>query len=279
MKFEVTSLEQGMKLLPFLRKHCGDISSVKGLKRAIDTKGCRINGRLETISTRLLKKGDRIELELAEKIEKPLLLFEDEEICIYNKPPHLASEDVGGKLVHRLDKETSGALIVAKTEAARKKMVDLFLKRAVKKQYLAIVDGIVLKKEGKIVSTLVEKRTPSGQIYSHSARGGKEAITHWRCLGTGEKASLILCEPITGRTHQIRVHMKEMGHPILGDMHYAKKLVSKLPARRHLLHAWKIAFEEIEAVAPLPEDFLEALRMTHLIEFLDKEEKNRRRNK
>lgn len=256
-----------MKLLPFLRKRCGDISSVKGLKRAIDSKCVRVNGRIEIFSTHALRKGDRVEISLPKKIGKPFVLYENERLLIYDKPAGVVSEEKNfrGKLVHRLDKETSGILVSAKTEEARLEMIELFAQKKVHKTYLALVDGQVAKKEGRIVSNLVERKSPTGQIHAHSALKGKEAITLWKCLGVGKNASLLQCEPITGRTHQIRVHLKEMGHPVLGDIHYAKRFICSLRTTRHMLHAWKIAFDGIEVEAAIPEDFLEALKELGLL--------------
>ncbi|MFS8563260.1 MAG: hypothetical protein LVR00_02585 [Rhabdochlamydiaceae bacterium] len=107
-----------MRLLAFLRKHCSEHSSVKGLKRAVESKGCKINGRVETFSTRILSAQDIVQLEIAPKEKKsPLVfLYEDADIIICDKPSGLVCEakNFPAKLVHRLDKETSGALILAK---------------------------------------------------------------------------------------------------------------------------------------------------------------------
>lgn len=265
-------------------KRCTGAPSVKALKRAIDGKRCKVNGRIETFSTHPLSKGDRIEIEIREAEPLSLsLLYEDEAIIVCNKPAGMVSEgrNFPAKPVHRLDKETSGALILAKTEVIRQKMIRLFAQHKVKKEYLAIVDGAVLKKEGKIVSHLAKRHSYEGQTIYASAPQGEEAITHWKSLGVGKKESLLLCELITGRTHQLRVHMKEMGHPILGDTQYAKKFSSPLSVHRQMLHAYRISFphpetgEKIESTAPLPNDFLEALEsidMAHLIQLLGEKE-------
>jgi len=283
-RFEVTAHESGMKLLAFLRERWPSAPSVKALKRAIDGKRCTINGRIETFSTHALSKGDRVEIELIETQQLTLtILYEDDAIVVCNKPAGMLSDNRNfpAKLVHRLDKETSGVLILAKTESVCDKMIEAFAQRRVKKEYLAIVDGAVLKKEGKIVSRLAKKHSYEGQTIYASALQGEEAITHWKCLGVGKKESLLLCEPVTGRTHQLRVHLKEMGHPILGDTQYAKKFSSPLSVHRQMLHAYRISFphpetsQKIEVMAPLPDDFLEALEtigMAHLVELLGEKE-------
>ena len=281
-RFEVLKHEQGMNLLPFLRDRWPSAPSVKALKRAIDNKRCTINGRVETFSTHSLSKGDRIEIELID--EKPKMvtaLYEDDAIIVCNKPSGIVSDvkNFSAQLVHRLDKETSGVLVLAKTELVWLKMVELFTTHQVKKEYLAIVDGAVLKKEGKIENRLAKRHQYEGQTIYASSMKGETAITHWKCLGIGNKASIVLCEPLTGRTHQLRVHLKGMGHPILGDSQYAKKFTCPMAVHRHMLHALKIVFphpltrQTIEASAPIPEDFwevLEALGMAHLVEFLSK---------
>ncbi len=291
-RFQVSSREAGMRLLAFLRKHCSDQSSVKGLKRAVESKGCKINGRVETFSTRVLAAGDVVQLEIAPKEKRAHLefLYEDKDLIICNKPVGVVCEQKNfpAKLVHRLDKETSGVLILAKREEVYKKMVTLFSEKKVKKQYLALVDGEVGKKEGKIENRLAKQHAYQGQTIYGSAKQGESAITLWKCLGKGKHVSLLLCEPITGRTHQLRVHFKEMGHPILGDYQYGKIFKSQLHPKRHLLHALKISFphpqthKPVEVVAPLAEDFLKALEavsMAHLAKLFDQKKQQDSRDK
>lgn len=274
MKFRVSAQEEGMKLLYFLREHCEGAVSVKALKRAIDGKKCRINGRVETFSTHPLKAGDIVEIALATGAPKTSLriLFEDDELCICEKPAGLTCtpENFPALLVHRLDKETSGVLILAKTEAMRQKMVALFAEKALYKAYLALVDGSITKSEGTITTRLAKKHTYQGQTIYGSAAKGQLATTNWTLLQATKKASLLLCEPVTGRTHQIRVHMKEMGHPLLGDTQYAKRFSCPYPAPRVFLHAYRVRFthpttgEEVEVSSTPPEDFLLALEELNL---------------
>lgn len=281
MKWEVSSKEAGMTLLAFLRDNVKEAPSVKSLKRAIESKCCKVNGRVEYFSTHILKRGDRIEIDvLGLEIKSPLhilILYEDEELLICDKPAGIVSEDkvfndyfrqYRGKLhlVHRLDKETSGVIILAKTVPMRDKMTELFAQREMQKAYLALVDGIVKKSEGKVENFLTKKHSYQGQaIYGSSPLGkGRKAITYWKCLKQGEKASLLLCEPETGRTHQLRAHLTEIGHPILGDYQYAKKFSCPFPAKRHLLHAYSVRFmhptlnQELYIKTEPPADFLEA---------------------
>ncbi len=171
------------------------------------------------------------------------------------------------ELVHRLDKETSGALVLAKTAAAKKKMIALFKERLVSKVYLALVDGAVAKAEGTIDNYLGKKHSYEGQtVYgSVEEKRGQRAITHWRVHKRGKSATLLSCEPYTGRTHQLRAHLSGMGHPILGDAQYSKKFICHLRPKRNLLHAYTVAFKHpttgkpIKATAPIPLDFKQAL--------------------
>ena len=286
MTFTVVSSEEGMTLLSFLRHHCPDAPSVKAIKRAIDGKCCRVNGRTETFSSHPLKKGDRVRFDLSgissqAELQKPTLkiLFEDEVLLICNKPAGMVSENrsinqallqYSNKLllVHRLDKETSGVLIIAKEAAIKEKMIALFKDHEVRKLYLALVDGPVKKEKGKIDNYLGKKGSYQGQtIYGKvDPQKGQHAVTLWKCFKKAKAATLLLAEPVTGRTHQLRVHFSQMGHPILGDVQYGKTFTCHLNPKRHLLHAYSIRFihplnkKEIEVIAPIPSDFKEALQ-------------------
>jgi 23S rRNA-/tRNA-specific pseudouridylate synthase len=156
-QFKVSSREKGQRLLAFLREKCPDAPSVKALKRSIEGKLCRINGKIETFSTHILKVGDTVEIEIdrdAPARFKPLLLWEDEALAAYDKPAGVVCEPKAfpGKLVHRLDKETSGVVLVAKNEKMLEQMIELFRKKRVQKEYLAVVDGLVRDKNKRITS-------------------------------------------------------------------------------------------------------------------------------
>jgi 23S rRNA-/tRNA-specific pseudouridylate synthase len=270
-RFKVAEKEKGMTLLAFLREKCPEAPSVKALKRAIEAKRCTINGRVETFSTHKLKAGDEISLEIdleKQSIQKPVLLWEDESLIAFNKPAGVVSDpkNFKGYLVHRLDKETSGVILVAKSKPILDKMIELFRQKKVGKTYLAIVDGTVRNAKGTIISHLAPKHTYQGQTLYGSSSKGELAETQWLRVRQGPKAALVECHPITGRTHQIRVHMKEAGHPIVGDYQYSKNFKCGYRAARHLLHASEISFphpltnEIITIEAPLPDDFSQAIK-------------------
>ncbi|KAG6559772.1 RNA pseudouridylate synthase [Candidatus Rhabdochlamydia oedothoracis] len=276
---------KGMSLLAFLRLQCTDIS-VKSLKSAIDTKLCTVNGIVERFSTHPLKIGDVVILYQPQTLHPKHLeiLYQDEHLLICNKPAMLISDMRSLQpllkdrwlLGHRLDKETSGALIFVKNKLILQKLIALFKEHSVEKFYLALVDGQVLQEERKIDKPIAKLKNYQGQsLYGVATKpGAKRAVTLWRCLKRSKTASLLLCQPMTGRTHQLRVHLSYMGYPILGDTLYAKHFFCRTSVIRHLLHAYILRFPNpishqiITVKAKIPEDFkecLKELKMTHAI--------------
>ena len=246
--------------------------SVKAIKRAIDAKQCTINGRVELFSTHRVRTGDRVEimLSVAKSDLRAPILFEDAELIAYDKPAGKTSESFEGYfLVHRLDKETSGVILFAKTPQMRDLLIALFSSRKMDKEYLAICDGKIAQKKWVCDDFLGKKAAyEGGSLYGKVPKEkGKRAITHFELLTSCETASYVRAKPITGRTHQVRVHLKERGHPILGDWQYGKQFKSLLHPKRHLLHAHQLSFthpltkEKLKICAPLPKDFLEAQKV------------------
>jgi 23S rRNA-/tRNA-specific pseudouridylate synthase len=143
----------------------------------------------------------------------------------------------------------------------------MFKQRAVKKQYHALVDGKVKGDRGTIDNALGKICSYQGQsVWGEVPPGqGLPARTDWEVVARGADATLLLCRPMTGRTHQIRVHLSGMGHPILGDSQYGKTFTCAFRPQRCMLHASELAFEhpvtgkEIAIHSPLPEDFKEAI--------------------
>jgi 23S rRNA-/tRNA-specific pseudouridylate synthase len=262
----VTPDQAGKTLLAYLRDNLTEYPSVKALKRAIEAGGCTLNGRVETFSTHRVKEGDEVEVALPQKAEGYSIetLFEDEHLILYNKPPKKPSESLSEYfLVHRLDKDTSGVILFAKTKKMQELLIDLFRKRQVEKVYLAICDGQITKEHWTVDNFLEKKASYQGGALYGSAKEGKRAITAFSLLKSAETASLVQAEPKTGRTHQIRVHLKEKGHPVLGDYQYADRFQCKERPPRLMLHAKEIAFthpawgKEIRVEAPLLSDFLD----------------------
>ena len=168
-------------------------------------------------------------------------------------------------IVHRIDKETTGILLIAKTLSSFIELQRQFKERAISKTYMAIVHGELTPKEGEV-------RAPVGRLPWNRERfgivpGGKESVTKYSAIKTiekdGEKLTLVSVHPETGRTHQIRVHMKYINHPLLGDYLYAGRKTSRDDrewATRVMLHAWKIVLqhpttgETLAIEAPIPDD-------------------------
>lgn len=174
-------------------------------------------------------------------------------------------------IVHRLDKETSGVLLVAKSDAAHRALAEQFAGRHLKKEYLALVSGVP-----GLMSGIIERAISRHPVHRHRmtvGEGGRPSRTDWeRVESFGVFASLVRCRIHTGRTHQIRVHMKSIGHPLLGDSTYGWRPDLRLPEQppRVMLHAERISFlhpitsRPMVLQAPLPQDF------QHMIEVLRK---------
>lgn len=176
-------------------------------------------------------------------------------------------------IVHRLDKDTSGLLVVALDEATRLKLSEAFANRTVAKEYLAIVKGVPLQNSGIINEPI--GRHPTHKTRMAVVKGGKEAISEYKVLASGSDFSLLAVKIHTGRTHQIRVHLAHLGHPLWGDSLYGGPKYRVNPkqhnqkgakiASRQMLHAWELEFvhpdsgELLSFNCPLPDDFVNAL--------------------
>ena len=178
---------------------------------------------------------------------------------------------IGGELrpgiVHRLDKDTSGVLIVAKHDEAHRRLAALWNTDAIKKEYLALLYGTPDPAKGTIDAPI--GRDPRDRKRMAVVAGGRRAITDYEVIERLRYASLVRCTLRTGRTHQIRVHMKKLGHPIVGDPVYSGPQWRGIPDKRmqrtlasierQMLHAAKITVEGRVFKAPLPEDFSRVL--------------------
>jgi len=249
------------------------LSSRKKARRLIDEGCCSVNGYIQRLANGIVESGDQIEVVLHEVQESPLeVMYEDEYLMILNKPSGLVvdskniHEALGQKvlLVHRLDKQTSGVFVVAKDVKTQKYLEERFRKREVKKGYLALVDGKLQPSQGIIEKPLERKEGANPRFAIDMS--GKAATTIFRVVLSTHAASLVFLRPVTGRTHQLRVHMASMDHPILGDHKYASQFGCTWKASRHLLHAWKIAFvhpeyeTELSWTARIPPDMMPAIK-------------------
>ena len=173
-----------------------------------------------------------------------MLLYEDNKVFVFNKPAGLAVQGGSGvhrhvdgmleawrsqkgekpRLVHRIDRDTSGVLVVARTRGAAVKLTAAFRERDTKKTYWALVKGVPKTREGRISTWLVKETTPDGdrmRIARHGEPGADHAVSHFRVIDqAGQNLSWLEMEPYTGRTHQLRVHAAHIGCPIIGDPKY-----------------------------------------------------------
>lgn len=268
MKFLIGFRDAGKKAQTLIQEHVDHSKSA--IKKAIDQGALRINGMTERFASAVLQKGDRVTFDL-NKIGKKAsfslpILYEDESLLFCNKPSGLVTHAQTFQkllgfcvfLVHRLDKDTSGVLVLAKTKKMQGELERLFKKREVQKTYVALVKGAMRQEKGTIDNHLEKKALYQGQSIWGAGRRGLRAVTHWRCLKKGKGCSLVECQPETGRTHQIRVHFSEMGHPILGDHQYGRKVHFPKAIDRLCLHAYRLRFshpqtgKKIQATAPIP---------------------------
>jgi len=202
------------------------------------------------------------------------IFFEDEYLTVIEKPAGIEMSEIKGLYAHRLDKDTSGLLVVAKNEAILEKLQDKFKKRQVTKKYLALVFGEMKPEQGEIVTQIV--RDPSRKVpfkavavASGLERGDpRVAKTAWQMVKkltiNNYPLTIVRVHITTGRTHQIRVHMKYLGYPIMGDKVYftkqSKKAAEALGLTRQFLHAARLEFshpvsgQKLHFRAELPED-------------------------
>jgi 23S rRNA pseudouridine955/2504/2580 synthase len=289
-KWTVSEEDSGLKLQSFLTKHLKTERSQKALKKLIENNSCTVNGRVERFASYNVFKGDVVVFhdttlsQSSHLFDKKRVLYEDASLLIYNKPdgiisdedglPKVLSEYVGTPVfpVHRLDRVTTGAILFAKNERIRDRLIEEFRTRDVKKVYLAIVDGLPKEDRGAIENYLGKLTEKGGSVYFGAVpkTKGKYAKTEWRVLKRGQKAALVECSIITGRTHQIRIHMADIGHPILGDPRYGQRFTCSYHPPRCLLHAYKLEFKHpvtenlVSIEAEIPMDFSEALKTLNL---------------
>jgi 23S rRNA pseudouridine955/2504/2580 synthase len=204
------------------------------------------------------KKKPQISIERMNKFLS-LAVFEDENLIAINKPSGLATQGGSGieisvddfvtlkkwQLVHRLDKDTSGILLIAKNSKSADFLTQAFKNKTIKKTYLALVHGVPKKSEGVINIPLRKKLLGKNEKVSPDYDEGKEAVTEYTVLKKNIDHALVEFRPLTGRTHQIRVHSKEIGHAIINDIKYGgKEVVHKDLCKRLCLHAYKIEMND-----------------------------------
>jgi 23S rRNA pseudouridine1911/1915/1917 synthase len=303
--FQIAAPEVGLRLDAYLASQVEGWSRAR-LQRLIDSEDVLVNGKPSKSSYKLRAK-DEVEVELTALpttsfVPEPIpieIVYEDETLVVVNKPAglvvHPAAAIESGTLanalayhfqqlpdsgagvrpgiVHRLDRDTSGLLAVAKTEAALEHLSDQFRDRTVFKSYVALVHGRVQADTGRIDQPLA--RDASNRTRMAVVRGGRSALSLYRVRQRFNRFTLLDVELKTGRTHQIRVHLAWLKHPVVGDETYgggrdntiqdAKLRAHVRNLGRHFLHAERLAFthpqtnERVEFSSPLPPELTQLL--------------------
>lgn len=287
---KITVENEGARLDSF----CSDALNLSrnAIQRLIAEGNIRLNHEDVKKTGVKLKLGDQIHYRLPEAKESHLeaenipleLIHEDKDLIVINKAPGIVVHPdesghesgtivnavlghaknlsgIGGEkrpgIVHRLDKDTSGALLIAKTNAMHQHLSQLFQDRKVEKIYLALVKGHPKSSKGSIDAAIKRGRQNRQQMAIHSQ--GKHAVTHFEILENFKDSTLLKVRIETGRTHQIRLHLASIGHPVVGDSTYGDSKINaeyrkKYGLTRQFLHAESIAFEKQHFKAPLTKD-------------------------
>lgn len=260
LSFTIMEKDEGKRLDLFLSKNLRHL----GLSRSLIQKYIEESENLILVNSKkkkahyLIKKGDVIDVQIPEPREIDLIptdisldiLYEDEDICVINKPPGVPTHpsaghesdtlvnallhyfgntqnlsNIGGELrpgiVHRLDKDTAGVLLIAKNNLSHTHISKQFAKKEVEKIYEAIVKGVIVPKEESIEQPI--RRSERNRKKFRTGENGKPAVTRYQVIGSKSETTWVRFFPKTGRTHQIRVHTASIGHPIIGDPLYARK--------------------------------------------------------
>ncbi len=244
-------MEKAYKLLA-IQKNISNRSA----KDLIDRGVVYAKGKKVLVARALMKADTKFSIKNISKVDT---IFEDEKILAVDKPAFVTSEQIarkkGLKLIHRLDKETSGVLLLAKDEDFRIKAIDAFKEFKVQKEYIAWVSGKVIAEPLTIEKPL--KSIKKGNfVYVKVSKSGKEALTLINPLLIEGKKSKIRVEIKTGRTHQIRVHLKSIGSPIIGDSLYGGREYHRL-----LLHSYKISIFDYTFEAKEPQEFIDIINL------------------
>ena len=303
--FKIEAHDAGSRLDAYLAAHIEGWSRAR-LQRLIEAEDVLVNGKAAKPSYKL-REHDELEVELIAPVStsfvpEPIpieIVYEDDTLVVVNKPAGLVVHPAAGinsgtlanalayhfqqlpdtragvrpGIVHRLDRDTSGLLVVAKTEAALEHLSDQFRDRTVFKSYAALVHGRVGAESGRIEQPLA--RDLSNRTRMAVVRGGRSALSLYRVRQRFDRFTLLDVELKTGRTHQIRVHLAWLKHPVVGDETYGAgrdNTIQNAQVRarvrnlgRHFLHAEKLAFthpqsaERVEFTSPLPPELSELL--------------------
>lgn len=238
------------------------------LQKFIELGFVTVDGELATKANQKVERGVKIGLNVPEELKnadvKPEVIYEDKNVIVMNKPIGLLSEAKGeycpektladfGLIAHRLDRDTSGVVILAKNEEVQKFLKKQFQDRKVHKTYYAIVEGVPKLDEAKIDLPIIRdlKRPTTFRVDAN----GKEAVTFYKVLKSDGKHALVELKPVSGRTHQLRVHMKYLGHPIVGDVIYGNEKADRLFLHAKTLEITLPGGKRVTFETDLPKEF------------------------
>lgn len=296
LEFTAADEEAGVRIDRCLSDKYGDLSR-SYLQKLLKDQGVTVNGKIVKANYKL-QAGDLVQTTVPDLSEPDILpenipldiLYEDDDVLVVNKPKgmvvHPANGHTSGTLVnaimyhcqgnlsgingvmrpgivHRIDKDTTGALLVCKNDTAHRDLAQQLKDHTIKRRYRAIVSGNLKEDEGTVEGP-IGRHPVDRKKMAINYKNGKDAVTHYKVLERFGNATYIECRLETGRTHQIRVHMTSLGHPLLGDEIYGS---GKNPyhLQGQTLHAMVLGFvhprtgEYMEFSAPLPEYFLNLL--------------------
>ena len=268
-KFIIGKSDAGKRLDRFMEEEAGWPRSL--VMKAIRTKKLKVNGKKEEASYRI-SEGDEIVSYVLERTGESdfSVVYEDDNILIADKRAGLLCMDSTGKtkrtlidevnvylaekrekpahMVHRIDFHTSGLMVIAKTEESKEILDRLIKNRQIHKTYLCVVLGTMEQKSGTLTHYLFKDAKQNRVFLSEEAKkGAKTAVMSYRVKAKKNGLSLVECDLLTGRTHQIRSQLAHIGHPILGDDKYGKKEINRrYKEKGQLLCAWRISFESKE---------------------------------
>lgn len=292
---DLTAGEDAGRLDSFLAERLDELSRSR-IQDLIREQHILLNGQ-PTKPRQAVHAGDRIEVSIPAAVPSEILpqdiplhvLFEDEELVVIDKQPGLVVHPAAGHpdgtlvnallhhcgnlagiggierpgIVHRLDKDTSGCIVAAKSDAAHQSLVSQFANRTNDKLYLAVAQSPPSPEQGTVFTHISRHPVHRQKMAVVDPPGGRASITDYRVLtiDPADRSALVRCRLHTGRTHQIRVHMGHLGCPLLGDPIYAKPARQQRRPGRLMLHSWHLAFdhplsgERIECTAPIPTEF------------------------
>ena len=294
LQYEVTAEEDGLRLDQYIAGRCMDLSR-SYIQKLIKESRVTINKNIQTKTKTAVQESDIVNVSLPDPKEleiKPQdipldILYEDNDVLVVNKPKGMVVHPAPGHyedtlvnaglyhcrdnllrpgIVHRIDKDTTGALIVCKNDKAHQKIADQLRAHTITRSYRAIVYNNFSEDEG-MINAPIGRHPTNRKKRMVTEKNSKEAITHYKVLDhLNHKFNYIECRLETGRTHQIRVHMSHIGHPLLGDEVYGPVNSKFKNLQGQTLHAATIGFihptteEYMEFSAPLPDYFEKLLK-------------------